>query len=46
MTPAYTQLPIPEGNGVSSHPTNLAPVYEYYWSIGYIDPDKKCGPDT
>jgi hypothetical protein len=46
MTPAYTQPPIPEGNQISRHVTNLAPVYEYYWSIGYIDPDKKCGPDS
>jgi hypothetical protein len=46
MTPAYTQLPIPERHEASRHSTNLAPVYEYYWSIGYIDPDKKCGPET
>jgi hypothetical protein len=46
MTPEYTQLPIPEGNEISRHFTNLAPVYEYYWNIGYVDPDKKCGPDT
>jgi hypothetical protein len=46
MTPAYTQLPIPEKNGASRHSTNLAPLYEYYWSLGYIDLDKKCGPDS
>jgi hypothetical protein len=41
----YTQLPLPEANGSSKAGTNLAPMYEYYWNLGYIDLDKQCGPD-
>src|SRR5690242_1665805 len=44
ITPGYTQLPLPEENEISRHSTNLAPLYEYYWSLGYVDIDKKCGP--
>jgi hypothetical protein len=46
MDPAYTQLPIPEEDGVSYRYTNLAPLYEYYWSLGYIGSDDKFGPDS
>ena len=46
ITPGYTQLPLPEENEGLKQGTNLAPLYEYYWSLGYIDLDKKCGPDS
>jgi hypothetical protein len=41
----YVESPLPEGDGFK-RATSLAPVYEYYWSIGYIDLDGKCGPDN
>jgi hypothetical protein len=25
---------------------NFAPLYEYYWSLGFVDLDGKCGPGT
>jgi hypothetical protein len=28
------------------HNADLAPLYEYFWSLGYIDLDEKCGPDS
>lgn len=46
MAPAYTQLPILEKGEASRHSSNLAPVYEYYWSLGYIEHDKKNGPPS
>jgi hypothetical protein len=36
---------IGDGKG-STRSTNLAPLYEYYWSLGYIDLDGRCGPDS
>lgn len=41
MVPEYTQLPLAEEDGDFRQGTNLAPLYEYYWSLGYIDPDGK-----
>jgi hypothetical protein len=46
ITPEYTQLPLSEENGSLTRCTNLAPLYEYYWSLGYIDLDGKCGPHS
>jgi hypothetical protein len=46
ITPGYTQLPLPEENEGLKQGTNLAPLYEYYWSLGYIDLDRQCGPDS
>jgi len=42
----YAQLPLPEEGGDLKRTTNLVPLYEYFWSLGYIDIDRKCGPDT
>lgn len=44
ITPGYAQLPLPEENGSLKQCTNLVPLYEYYWSVGYIDADGKRGP--
>lgn len=46
LTPAYTQIPLPEETGGLKYGTNLAPLYEYYWSLGYIEVDEKCGLDS
>ena len=46
MTHGYTQLPPPEGSQGSAHRTNIAPLFEYYWSLGYIDLDGECGPES
>ena len=48
ITPGYTKLLLPEENEGPKHSTNLAPLYEYYWSLGYLEPDgpeKKWGQD-
>jgi hypothetical protein len=42
----YTQLPLPEEGKDLQRTTNLVPLYEYYWSLGYIDLDGKCGPNS
>jgi hypothetical protein len=42
----YALLPLPEQGKVLKRTTNLAPLYEYYWSLGYIDLDGKCGPES
>jgi len=44
ITPGYTQLMLEE-NERSKHGTNLAPLYEYYWSLGYVGSDPKWGRD-
>lgn len=46
ISPEYTQLPLPEEGKDLKRTTNLAPLYEYYWSLGYIDIDGKCGTDS
>jgi hypothetical protein len=46
LTSAYTQVPLPGESDGLQYGTNLAPLYEYYWSLGYIDLDEKCGPDS
>jgi hypothetical protein len=33
-------------NESPNHNTDLAPLYEYFWSIGFVDLDRKCGPET
>jgi hypothetical protein len=43
MASAYTQLPILEEGGAPRNSSNLAPAYEYYWSLGCINLDKKQG---
>jgi hypothetical protein len=42
----YMQLPLPEEGNDLTRTTNLAPLYEYYWSLGYVDLDGKCGPSS
>jgi len=44
ITPGYTQLLL-EKSERSKHGTNLAPLYEYYWSLGYVGPDPNWGRD-
>jgi hypothetical protein len=46
MAHGYTQLPVAEGSQESSQRTNISPLYEYYWSLGYIDPDGEFGPES
>jgi hypothetical protein len=42
----YAQAPLPGEGKDLTRSTNLAPLYEYYWSLGYIDLDGSCGPDS
>jgi hypothetical protein len=42
----YTRIPLAEEGEDLRRTTNLVPMYEYYWSLGYIDLDEKCGPDS
>jgi hypothetical protein len=42
----YTQVPLPEEDAGFKQCVNFAPMYEYYWSLGFVDLDGKCGPDT
>jgi hypothetical protein len=42
----YTQVPLPEEDAGLKQCINFAPLYEYYWSLGFVDLDGKCGPDT
>jgi hypothetical protein len=46
IAPDYTQLPLPEEDAGLKQCANFAPLYEYYWSLGFVDLDGKCGPDT
>jgi hypothetical protein len=42
----YTQAPLPEEDAGLKQCINFAPLYEYYWSLGFVDLDGKCGPGT
>ena len=46
LNPEYLQLPLPEEDRAVRQSTNLAPLYEYYWSLGYIDHGGKRGPSN
>jgi len=46
IVPEYTQVPLPEEDAGLKQCINFAPLYEYYWSLGFVDLDGKCGPDT
>jgi hypothetical protein len=46
IAPEYTQVPLPEEDAGSKQCVNFAPLYEYYWSLGFVDLDGKCGPGT
>jgi hypothetical protein len=46
FNPGYVQVPLSEENEAVRRCTNLAPLYEYYWSLGYIDLDGKRGPGS
>jgi hypothetical protein len=46
LTPEYLQLPLSEEGGDIRQCANLAPLYEYYWTLGYIDLDGKRGPGS
>ena len=45
IAPEYALVPLPEDAGLRQC-TNFAPLYEYYWSLGFVDLDGKCGPGT
>jgi hypothetical protein len=46
ITPEYAQAPLPEKDAGLKQCINFAPLYEYYWSLGFVDLDGKCGPGT
>lgn len=46
IAPEYAQVPLFEEDAGLLRCTNFAPLYEYYWSLGFVDLDGKCGPDT
>lgn len=46
LSPEYLQLLLPEEDRSVGQSTNLAPLYEYYWSLGYIDHGGKHGPSS
>jgi hypothetical protein len=46
IAPEYTQSPLPEEDAGLKQCINFAPLYEYYWSLGFVDLDGKCGPGT
>ena len=46
ITPEYARSPLPENDKGLNDCANPAPLYEYFWSLGYIDLDGKCGPGS
>lgn len=46
IAPEYAQVPLPEEDAGLKQCINFAPQYEYYWSLGFVDLDGKCGPGT
>jgi hypothetical protein len=46
VSPEYTQLPLPGEGADLNQSKNCTPLYEYYWSLGYVDLDGKCGPSS
>lgn len=46
ITSEYTQASLPEEDAGLKQCINFAPLYEYYWSLGFVDLDGKCGPGT
>jgi hypothetical protein len=46
ITSEYTQASLPEEDPGLKQCINFAPLYEYYWSLGFVDLDGKCGPGT
>jgi hypothetical protein len=45
LSHGYARIPLSEGNGEVEQGINRGPLYEYCWSLGYIDLDRECGPD-